>query len=108
MFTPVSGEGPSGSANTDTAGKYELLAIVSGTTSDVKGVPSGSYKVTLFEPAIPIEGTEGDPAMEGFLMPSEAGRASQGIPSIYQDPTTTPLTVEVPESGGTIDLELKS
>ncbi len=108
MFAPESGQGPCASANTDTEGKYELLAIVNGITSDVKGAPPGKYKVTVFERAIPIQGAEGDEAMQGFLMPAEAVNGKGGVPLIYQDQATTPLRAEVPDGGGMIDLDLES
>jgi hypothetical protein len=104
LFTPAEGEGIPGSANTDANGKYELLAIVTGLTEAKKGVPPGRYKVTASEPAIPIEG--GDEEIEGMILPGEA--VASGIPQRYQSTDTTPLVVEVPEGGGTIDLELTS
>jgi len=108
MFVPESGKGPGASAITDAAGKYELLAIVAGVRSDAKGALPGRYRVTVLEPATPLEATEGAPEMEGFVMPGAAGPSRGGIPLIYQDQAKTPLSVEVPETGGTIDLELKS
>ena len=103
LFTPELGEGPSASAITDGSGKYELLAVVTGTTSDVKGAVPGPYKVSVFEPIIPVEG--GD-EMGGVLIPGE--KMKTDIPVIYQSQDRTPLKAEVPEGGGTVDLQLSS
>lgn len=103
LFTPESGAGISASANSDGSGKYKLIAIVTGVTEQQYGVPPGKYKVTVTEPIIPIK-SEGMP--EGFFMPDATEKSE--IPNNYQARETTPLTVDVPETGGAINLELKS
>lgn len=105
IFTPQSGEGTRASAITDASGKYELLAILSDTTSDMMGAKPGRYKVTVFEAANLVGG--GDD-MGGVLVPGETDAPKGGIPIIYQDQARTPLLAEVPEGGGTVNLELKS
>lgn len=103
MFTPESGKNVGAGANTDGSGKYELLATVTGATSDQVGVPPGKYKVTVFEPVLTIEG-EGDENMEAMLIP---GESTSVIPQRYQAVETTDLVVTVPEAGGTIDIKLE-
>ena len=108
-FAPESGSGTSGGGNTDASGKYKLLAVVPGATTDQLGIPPGKYKVTVFEPLIPIdqqveEGTDSDPGPG--LVPEKMTKSK--IPLIYQHMDTTPLVIEVPEGGGTLNLALKS
>ena len=105
-FSPESGSGVGGGANTDANGKYELLAFVTGATGESKGVPPGRYKVIVTEPAIPIEMKGGDEQMEEMFMPDTVTKST--IPREYQFQDSTTLVFEVPAGGGTIDLELKS
>lgn len=107
------GNGAAGYSNKE--GKYSLLAIISGVTRDMDGVPPGRYKVIVSEPMIPIsekdfeaiklekEGDEPAPAI-GF----PTAPAKQEVPGLYTSSDTTPLTLEVPENGGTLDVKLDS
>ena len=106
--TPGAGAG----ANTDADGNYTLLAVRPGATRDVTGVPPGSYRVVVTEPAFPIaaaqpEGPAGEPAPATGL-PDPRPRARPVIPSHYTNAETTELRVEVPREGGVRDLALKS
>ncbi|MGL4555710.1 MAG: hypothetical protein ACRC33_31470 [Gemmataceae bacterium] len=99
-------------ASTDADGKYTLLAIRPGATTDVKGVPPGEYKVTVNEPMFPIDlavqdsgSTEPTPAV-GLPAAKPAGKG--GIPAVYTSVELTPLKVTVPAAGGPIDLALES
>jgi len=103
MFTPESGNGISAGGNTDGSGKYKLLATVQGATSDQVGVPPGRYKVTVYEPLIPIEGETGDANFEPMIIP---GESRSEVPKKYQTVETTDLVKEVPAGGGTINVEL--
>ncbi|MGE0760794.1 MAG: hypothetical protein AB7F89_17115 [Pirellulaceae bacterium] len=108
-------EGNGAGGFTNGEGKYYLIASVGGATSDQKGCPPGKYTVTVTEPAIPIsekdfdspqlpaEGAEPGPG----LIPGERPKKSD-VPAAYTMPTTSTLKVEVPEAGGTVNLELKS
>lgn len=116
VFVPEQGTPENGAAGySNKEGKYQLMAIVSGVTRDMDGVPPGRYKVTVSEPMIPI-------SEKDFEKP-ESPRASddpapaigfptaprkQEIPRVYTSSTTTPLTLEVPENGGTLDIKLES
>lgn len=109
MFTPEAGTegGVSAGGNTDANGKYMLRAVIPGVTTDQIGIPPGKYRVTVFEPLVsgdvPLEtGGEAAPAITmDFNTKSE-------IPAVYSSETTTPLVLEVPAEGGTLNVELKS
>jgi hypothetical protein len=116
VFVPEQGTPENGAAGySNKEGKYSLMAIVSGVTRDMDGVPPGRYKVTVSEPMIPIsekdfetpqlekEGDEPAPAI-GF----PTAPPKQEVPRAYTSSTTTPLTLEVPENGGTLDIKLES
>jgi hypothetical protein len=105
MFMEVSGQGTNGGGNTNDDGRYEALAQIPGAVKDHKGLPPGRYKVIVFEPLIPIESEVQDEMYEPVFVP---GEERSGIPPAYQSQQTTPLEVEVPEEGGTLNLELTS
>ena len=105
MFSPESEGGISAGGSTDGSGKYSLAATVPGAMSDQPGIPPGRYKVTVFEPMMPIVGGEEDPEMAEMLIP---GESRSSIPQKYQGVETTDLVKEVPAGGGTINLELTS
>jgi hypothetical protein len=116
FFVPEQGTPEHGAAGySNKEGKYRLMAIVSGVTRDMVGVPPGRYKVTVSEPMIPISEKDfekpesprqsDDPAPAiGFPTAPQ----KQQIPRVYTSSTTTPLTLEVPENGGTLDIKLES
>lgn len=102
---------------TDADSNYYLISNAGGATSDQRGAQPGVYRVTVAEPAIPIDensfttaaatAAAGDaPAAAIVLSPTKKGKAA--VPSIYSNPTSTPLVVTVPEAGGELNLELKS
>jgi hypothetical protein len=82
--------------------------MVPGATRDYPGVPPGRYRVIVSEPTISgnvsveEEGDEPVPA----IAPEIAGRRSE-IPAVYGT-KRSPLVFQVPESGGEINVELKS
>lgn len=109
MFTPIentAGHGAGGSS--DAEGRYTLKAVVPGATKDYPGIPPGRYRVTVFESMISGGASgeeEGDePAVA--VGPGMSGGRSE-IPAIYGT-EQSPLVLEVPESGGTLNVELKS
>jgi hypothetical protein len=76
------------------------------------GVPVGRYKVIVFEPTIPITEevslASDDPSqLSPAVAPSFRRRKAQ-IPKIYTDRETTPLVLEVPSEGGTLEIKLSS
>lgn len=111
MFIPQPGTPGNGAADTtDKDGKYSLVAVVFGSTRDMPGIPPGRYRVIVYEPLIPIADESGAAAEDGGPAPAVApnfGRISQ-VPAIYSSPDTTPLVLDVPESGGALDVELAS
>ena len=118
FFAPDSaGLGKGAGGFTDRNGKYYLIAVVHGTTMEYRGVEPGRYRVTVSEPMIPItdadfgplereiQGAEAAPAI---VISDRTPRPQQPIPAIYTSAATTPLVVEVPETGGALNLELTS
>lgn len=110
MFMPESGTPGNGAAAiTDQEGKYSLTAVVFGSTRDQPGIPPGHYRVIVYEPLSSVAdesqggGEKDQPAPAVGPAPSKSD-----IPAIYAAKETTPLAVEVPESGGAINLELVS
>lgn len=110
-------EGNGAGGYTDADSNYYLMSNAGGATSDKRGAQPGTYRVTVAEPAIPIDENSftkavtttaaGDaPAAAIVLSPTKKGKAS--IPSVYSNPTSTPLVVTVPDAGGELNLELKS
>ena len=109
MFIPIddtSGHGAGGSS--DAKGKYTLRAVVPGATRDYPGIAAGRYRVNVFEPFIainaPVEEDGDEPAVAigpGF------GGGKWEIPAVYGT-ERSPLVLEVPESGGVLNIELKS
>jgi hypothetical protein len=109
MFTPIddtSGHGAGGVSGAE--GKYTLTAVVPGATRDHQGLAPGRYRVTVYEGMISGDGSgeeEGDEPVAA-IAPDMGGRMSE-IPTIYST-EQSPLVLEVPESGGTLNVELKS
>jgi hypothetical protein len=109
MFTPIEGtEGNGAGGSSDAAGKYTLNAMISGATRDYPGIAPGRYRVTVFDATISGDASmqdEGDePAVA--VAPGMASGTSE-IPRIYGT-DQSPLILDVPESGGKLDVELKS
>jgi len=108
-FTPIddtSGHGAGGFS--DAEGKFTLTAVVPGATRDYQGIPPGRYRVTVFESMIVGDGSveeEGDEPVVA-VGPGMSSRKSD-IPALYGT-ERSPLVLEVPESGGTLNVELKS
>lgn len=110
-------EGNGAGGYTDADSNYYLISNTGGSTSDQRGIQPGLYRVTIAEPAIPIDENSfskpvstdaaGDaPAAAVVLQPKKKSKDS--IPSVYSNPTSTPLVVTVPDAGGELNLELKS
>ena len=110
-------EGNGGGGYTDSNSIYYLISNAGGGTTDKRGIQPGLYRVTVAEPAIPIDensfskpvstaAANGAPAAAIVLTPTKKGKDS--IPSVYSNPTSTPLVITVPEAGGELNLELKS
>lgn len=114
MFVPEDGTpGAGAGGNTGEDGSYKLLAVAGGSVKDVEGVAPGAYRVTVSEPMFPIEsemvvqGTSDDPEA-AMGLPEPPKNVNQAIPSQYSSQESTPLRIQVPEDGGSIDLELTS
>ncbi len=116
LFLPDKVTGGNGAGGyTDGDGKYYLLAVIFGVTSDYRGCPPGRYRVVVSEPMFPItaadfgpldveeEGDEPAPAVGPSSSPPKIR-----VPAVYTSEQTTSLVGEVPETGGVVDLELTS
>lgn len=87
-------------ARTDSAGKY-LLKTIDG----VEGAAPGEYKVKVSKWVMP-DGSPFEPNQDISAMDAGAVRL---VAEKFEDPETTPLTVTVPASGGSIDpLEVRA
>ncbi len=109
MFMPIDGTAGHGAGGaSDAEGKFTLKAVVPGATKEYRGAVPGRYRVNVFEPMIAgdiSEEEEGDePAV---AMGPGSGSGKSEIPAIYGT-DRSPLVLEVPESGGEINVELKS
>ena len=102
--TPGHGAG----GTSDAEGKYTLRAVVPGATKDYPGIPPGRYRVTVSEPRFPIDASTGEEGDEPALAvgPGMVNPPSN-IPPVYGT-KRSPLVIEVTESGGVINLPLKS
>ncbi|MEY4392897.1 MAG: hypothetical protein RL595_146, partial [Planctomycetota bacterium] len=85
-----------------------------GSVKDEPGVPPGGYKVIVVEPlfdpeaiAPPTKPEDGPAPAVGIPQPKKTG-TKVAIPGQYASPESTPLTIEVSPTGGSIALELKS
>jgi hypothetical protein len=113
MFISQSTElGVNGGGNTKQDGSYSVFANMPGATTDQVGLPPGKYKVMVTDPVIPIK--EDTPVQSSdetdvvvAVAPDARPRKTE-IPAIYTKHETSPLEVEVPAEGGTIDLVLTS
>ncbi|MCA9133135.1 MAG: hypothetical protein KDA45_08270 [Planctomycetales bacterium] len=119
-FVPTEGtEGNGAAGYSNGKGEYKLKAFVTGVTKDFTGCPPGKYKVVVDEPTLPISAKdfnedgevvapETDDSEVVVAIAPGMGRTRSDIPPIYRNENRTPLVVEVPEEGGTVDLPLKS
>ena len=109
VFTPIgdtSGHGAGGSS--DAEGKYTLKAMVPGATRSYMGIPPGRYRVTVFEPMFPVDSSvEEDGDEPAVAVGPGMGNRRPDFPGVYGT-DRSPLVYEVPESGGVINVELKS
>lgn len=116
MFIPegeTAGNGAGGYTNGE--GSYSLIAVIFGATKDYDGCPPGRYRVVVSEPSIPItaadfgpSGGEDDGDEPAVAVGPVAGPVARGVPTIYTSEETTTLILEVPDSGGVVDVELTS
>lgn len=116
LFLPegdTTGNGAGG--YTDGQGSYALIAVIFGATRDYAGCPPGRYRVVVSEPSIPITAADFDLPQGEDLGREPAAAigpvnspAARGVPAVYTAAQTTTLLLEVPESGGVVDLELTS
>ena len=108
-------EGNGAGGFSDPEGKYYLVANASGSTVDKRGVQVGKYRVTVAEPIVPISAKDFAPAKlrsESNIPEPAIGFSSvpakREIPAVYSSSELTPLIIDVPESGGEVNIELKS
>jgi hypothetical protein len=105
--TPGQGSG----ATTNAAGEYTLLAVRPGAIRDEHGALPGTYRVVVVEPMFPVNTPAqdvNDPTPTPAIGVPAPVRKKQEIPITYTNADTTPLRIEVPKEGGTIDLPLES
>ncbi len=112
-FFPAKGtQGLGAGATTDKDGKFTLLANKGGSLVDHEGIVAGKYKVVVTEPMFPIK----DKKIPGGTGTEDEPVAAVGVPKLqrspiparYRNKKTSPLVIEVPDNGGTIDLKLVS
>jgi hypothetical protein len=116
LFMPEEGTAGNGAGGyTNGEGSYSLIAVIFGATKDYDGCPPGRYRVVVSEPTIPITEADFGPwgdADEGDEPAVAIGPASRpvsrAVPAIYTSERTTTLLLEVPESGGVVDVKLTS
>lgn len=109
MFTPIEGtEGNGAGGTSDAEGKYTLKAMIPGATRDYSGIGPGRYRVMVFEATISGDAVVEDEGDEPAVAIAPAmGGGNLEFPAIYGT-EQSPLVLEVPESGGEINVELKS
>lgn len=101
VFDPLPGTpGSGGIGRTGTDGRFELVAVVGGAKSIVKGARPGRYRVALAEPQFF--------SPDGTPLPRPSSAGSVAIPQRYMDPTASPLEVEVVAGMLDVVLELQS
>lgn len=94
-FGPIKNTAGSGALGaTDDDGRFELTDV-----RGTKGTHPGEYKIHLY-PA-PLGRTTSAPADV-----VSAGGGGSKVPAIYIDPINTPLTANVPEGGGYVEVAL--
>ena len=118
LFLPEDGTAGNGAGGyTNGKGEYALIAVIFGATSDRQGCPPGRYRVVISEPTIPITEAdfghlnvqaEGDEPAVAIGPQSAPANSNRQIPVAYTSEQTTPLVLEVPESGGVLDVKLAS
>lgn len=107
MFAPQTGtQGSGAGGTTDGEGNYKLTAVVPGSTESRPGIAPGDYRVMVMEQMAASTTTTG--TAEGASAEIFAtGTVKSNFPQIYSTPNS-PLLQKVSETGGKIDLELKS
>ncbi|MCA9146036.1 MAG: hypothetical protein H6821_06180 [Planctomycetaceae bacterium] len=116
LFLPDQGTAGNGAGGfTDGKGQFKLIAVVFGATTDFNGCPPGRYRVVVSEPSVPLSeadfASDAEQVDNGEPIAAIAPRratAKREIPPIYSSEQTTPLVLEVPETGGVVNVELKS
>lgn len=118
QFIPEPGTpGQGAGANTNSNGEYSLIAMRPGAVTDMPGVPAGKYRVIVTEPMFPIvddslEAQDSSGAPTVAIGPPKLSSSNKPkgppIPASYTKKETTPLKIDVPADGGTIDLRLNS
>jgi hypothetical protein len=111
-FHPQPGTpGTGAAAITKEDGSYTLLAIRYGATKVLPGAPPGAYRVVITEPRVPVQAAmpaEAPDSRQPAVGLPRPSRQRLAIPARYATPETTPLAVQVPAEGGTVDLQLTS
>lgn len=101
VFHPLPGTPGSGAVGrTGSDGRFEMLAVLGGTTRVLKGARPGRYRVVLVEPELY------DPNGVPLRRPAEAGPVI--VPTIYMDATESPLEVDVAQGMADVVLDLKA
>ncbi len=107
MFSPQAGtQGSGAGGTTDGEGNYKLTAVLPGSTESRPGIPPGDYRVMVNEQmaaSTTSTGTAEGASAEIFA----TGTVKSNIPPIYSTPNS-PLLQKVSDTGGKINLELKS
>lgn len=107
MFAPQPGtQGSGAGGTTDAEGNYKLTAVMPGSTESRPGIAPGDYRVMVMEQmaaSSTATGTAEGASAEIFA----TGAVKSNFPQIYSTPNS-PLLQKVSETGGKIDVELKS
>lgn len=108
MFSPQTGTQGNGAGGIiDGEGNYKLTAVTPGSTQARPGIAPGDYRVMVMEQMAASTNTtstgEGAASAEIFA----GGSVKSNFPQIYSTPNS-PLLQKVSETGGKLDIELKS
>mgnify|MGYP003341931943 FL=1 len=103
-FVPMQATGISSQGQTDSDGKFRLLAIVSGAMKDHPGIPPGRYRVVVVDSVFSLAPANSE-SSDGAMIP---GLVASELPTSVQSEATSTLFADVPANGGTIDLEIPS
>jgi hypothetical protein len=101
VFWPEEGTPGNGSqARSEADGSFELIAVIGGSVTIVKGARLGTYRVTVSD----IEEFRED----GIPAPRLPGGAVARLPDKYLSAATSPFRVEVAHDMSEVVLDLKS